>query len=252
MARYDASSAVNSEKKRYIFVHGLSRNKRHRGNRACHSCRKRKVRCDGASPDGTWPCGACVRLKLNCCPPAQDLIYKTEAEDIQVPAVHQGSRTFDHNQRFTHKLRHGLGRQKPKMIPGLFENAAIFQKVRPLLSSTTLIAQSRPSTQEATFTETETRKEDWWSTDPVASLIEMPSLGLVTSDAAEHTHCKPYIVNAIHGCSYPLPGWSDWFNKAACGGERFAHICNTSTVSTEISTAFRSAVASQQPWIQAQ
>ncbi|KAH8701151.1 putative C6 finger domain protein [Talaromyces proteolyticus] len=36
--------------------------------RACHGCRKRKIKCDAATTN-TWPCSACVRLKLVCVPP---------------------------------------------------------------------------------------------------------------------------------------------------------------------------------------
>ena len=36
--------------------------------RACEGCRKRKIKCDAATTN-SWPCAACVRLKLNCVPP---------------------------------------------------------------------------------------------------------------------------------------------------------------------------------------
>lgn len=37
--------------------------------RACEGCRRRKIKCDAATTN-TWPCSACVRLKLNCVPPS--------------------------------------------------------------------------------------------------------------------------------------------------------------------------------------
>ena len=37
--------------------------------RACEGCRRRKIKCDAATTN-TWPCGACVRLKLQCVPPS--------------------------------------------------------------------------------------------------------------------------------------------------------------------------------------
>jgi hypothetical protein len=37
--------------------------------RACNGCRKRKIKCDAATTN-TWPCSACLRLKLVCVPPA--------------------------------------------------------------------------------------------------------------------------------------------------------------------------------------
>lgn len=37
--------------------------------RACEGCRRRKIKCDAATTN-TWPCAACIRLKLNCVPPS--------------------------------------------------------------------------------------------------------------------------------------------------------------------------------------
>lgn len=36
--------------------------------RACEGCRRRKIKCDAATTN-TWPCSACIRLKLSCVPP---------------------------------------------------------------------------------------------------------------------------------------------------------------------------------------
>jgi hypothetical protein len=36
--------------------------------RACEGCRRRKIKCDAATTN-TWPCAACIRLKLHCVPP---------------------------------------------------------------------------------------------------------------------------------------------------------------------------------------
>lgn len=36
--------------------------------RACEGCRRRKIKCDAATTN-TWPCSACVRLKLQCVRP---------------------------------------------------------------------------------------------------------------------------------------------------------------------------------------
>ena len=36
--------------------------------RACEGCRRRKVKCDAATTN-TWPCSACIRLKLHCVRP---------------------------------------------------------------------------------------------------------------------------------------------------------------------------------------
>jgi len=36
--------------------------------RACEGCRRRKIKCDAATTN-TWPCAACIRLKLHCVRP---------------------------------------------------------------------------------------------------------------------------------------------------------------------------------------
>ena len=36
--------------------------------RACEGCRRRKIKCDAATTN-TWPCSACIRLKLHCVKP---------------------------------------------------------------------------------------------------------------------------------------------------------------------------------------
>ncbi|QGA19958.1 hypothetical protein EYB26_007656 [Talaromyces marneffei] len=54
--------------KNYVFVDEHNRHKRLKVMRACNGCRKRKIKCDAATTN-TWPCTACLRLKLVCVPP---------------------------------------------------------------------------------------------------------------------------------------------------------------------------------------
>ena len=73
----------------YVFVDEHNRHKRLKGMndfckglwprltfaavmRACEGCRKRKIKCDGATTS-TWPCGSCTRLKQKCNPPVVNL-----------------------------------------------------------------------------------------------------------------------------------------------------------------------------------
>ncbi|OAQ98152.1 hypothetical protein LLEC1_01503 [Akanthomyces lecanii] len=48
--------------KNYVFVDEHNRHKRLKG------CRRRKIKCDAATTN-SWPCSACVRLKLHCVRP---------------------------------------------------------------------------------------------------------------------------------------------------------------------------------------
>lgn len=52
----------------YVFVDEHNRHKRLKVMRACEGCRRRKIKCDAATTN-SWPCAACVRLKLQCVPP---------------------------------------------------------------------------------------------------------------------------------------------------------------------------------------
>ncbi|KHN94514.1 uncharacterized protein MAM_07569 [Metarhizium album ARSEF 1941] len=54
--------------KNYVFVDEHNRHKRLKVMRACEGCRKRKIKCDAATTN-TWPCSACIRLKLHCVRP---------------------------------------------------------------------------------------------------------------------------------------------------------------------------------------
>ncbi|KAI9802183.1 MAG: hypothetical protein M1825_002903 [Sarcosagium campestre] len=62
------SFAPKESQRNYVFVDEHNRHKRLKVMRACEGCRRRKIKCDAATTN-TWPCSACVRLKLHCVPP---------------------------------------------------------------------------------------------------------------------------------------------------------------------------------------
>ena len=68
MQSFATNTASQSGPKNYVFVDEHNRHKRLKVMRACEGCRRRKIRCDSATTN-TWPCAACVRLKLHCVPP---------------------------------------------------------------------------------------------------------------------------------------------------------------------------------------
>jgi len=59
--------------------------------RACEGCRRRKIKCDAASTN-TWPCSACMRLKLHCIPPTgdndRDYAVTGSLADLEEPVEH--------------------------------------------------------------------------------------------------------------------------------------------------------------------
>lgn len=56
--------------------------------RACEGCRRRKIKCDAATTN-TWPCSACIRLKLHCVPPTinYDSEFSTNGQGFQTENV---------------------------------------------------------------------------------------------------------------------------------------------------------------------
>lgn len=68
MQSFQVTNAPQSGPKNYVFVDEHNRHKRLKVMRACEGCRRRKIKCDSATTN-TWPCAACVRLKLHCVPP---------------------------------------------------------------------------------------------------------------------------------------------------------------------------------------
>jgi hypothetical protein len=52
--------------------------------RACEGCRRRKIKCDAATTN-TWPCSACIRLKLQCVPPTinYDRDFQTDPDAFE-------------------------------------------------------------------------------------------------------------------------------------------------------------------------
>lgn len=54
--------------------------------RACEGCRRRKIKCDAATTN-TWPCSACIRLKLHCVRPNSYDGSSDPAASNSVPAA---------------------------------------------------------------------------------------------------------------------------------------------------------------------
>ncbi|KAF2234490.1 hypothetical protein EV356DRAFT_446659 [Viridothelium virens] len=79
--------------KTFVFVDEQNRHKRLKVMRACEGCRRRKIKCDAATTN-TWPCSACVRLKLNCIPPTisyeKDSGSGTFVFDLERPQSYDG------------------------------------------------------------------------------------------------------------------------------------------------------------------
>lgn len=61
-----------------------NRHKRLKVMRACEGCRRRKIKCDAATTN-TWPCSACIRLKLHCVRPNGQYDGSADSQPYETP-----------------------------------------------------------------------------------------------------------------------------------------------------------------------
>lgn len=106
--------------------------------RACEGCRRRKIKCDAATTN-TWPCSACIRLKLHCVPPTvnydrdfagnQQQIYEPE----RVGYESGGSPEDDYHQQMSMQQNlAGPPRHNPSMYqppPQYADGVGVYQSV---------------------------------------------------------------------------------------------------------------------------
>jgi len=104
--------------KNYVFVDEHNRHKRLKVMRACEGCRRRKIKCDAATTN-TWPCSACIRLKLHCVRPnGYDGLAETE--------VYEPPRQFDASQvQETFRQQLPLPDQQ-QLLAGASKNAPLY------------------------------------------------------------------------------------------------------------------------------
>jgi hypothetical protein len=83
--------------------------------RACEGCRRRKIKCDAATTN-TWPCSACIRLKLQCVPPTinydQDFQNNPEAFETEGGDFADRGSSVDEYHHHVSMQQHLAGSQK--------------------------------------------------------------------------------------------------------------------------------------------
>lgn len=87
--------------------------------RACEGCRRRKIKCDAATTN-TWPCSACIRLKLHCVRPNG---YDGAAE----PQVFEPTRP-EYEAAGVQDFRPHLAMPPPHMLAGTPNPASMYAK----------------------------------------------------------------------------------------------------------------------------
>ena len=91
--------------------------------RACEGCRRRKIKCDAATTN-TWPCSACIRLKLHCVPPTvnYDRDYPLNGQPFEAERVVYeggGNGDDDYHQQVSMQQQHQLT-SPHKNIPPIY------------------------------------------------------------------------------------------------------------------------------------
>jgi len=96
--------------------------------RACEGCRRRKIKCDAATTN-TWPCSACIRLKLSCVRPnGYDengaTLYEPSTPETMLPMVMPGGFPVFHHpnqQSYLQSVSHpSLSPLSPQSMAGMF------------------------------------------------------------------------------------------------------------------------------------
>lgn len=101
--------------------------------RACEGCRRRKIKCDAATTN-TWPCSACIRLKLHCVRPNG---YDGATE----PQVFEPTRT-DYEAMGVHDFRSHMAMPPPHMLAGPTDHASMYPSKAASYSGPSSLYQS--------------------------------------------------------------------------------------------------------------
>ena len=96
--------------------------------RACEGCRRRKIKCDAATTN-TWPCSACIRLKLHCVPPTvnydQNFQGSNEQFERERREYESGSGDDEYHQQVS--IQQQLASQQ-KHIPPIYTQQMPYQE----------------------------------------------------------------------------------------------------------------------------
>lgn len=103
--------------------------------RACEGCRRRKIKCDAATTN-TWPCSACIRLKLHCVRPNG---YDGATE----PQVFEPTRT-DYEAMGVHDFRSHMAMPPPHMLAGAADHSSMYAPKAASYSGPSGLYQHQP------------------------------------------------------------------------------------------------------------
>lgn len=105
--------------------------------RACEGCRRRKIKCDAATTN-SWPCAACIRLKLNCVPPTvsydKDYNSNTQTFELETKPLEYATSSQDPQHDFqrqavmpTSHLPQQMPGSLPTPVSGTYDGMRMYQ-----------------------------------------------------------------------------------------------------------------------------
>lgn len=147
--------------------------------RACEGCRRRKIKCDAATTN-TWPCSACIRLRLHCVRPngqfdgTSDGDYETSpsASDYAAVPMQDNFRQMP------------MGQQQPPMM-------ANAPKAGPAMYAAQAVYPDNPSVYQpaVAYSESPTAQQNYHYSTASGPL---PVMGGQQYDQAHHMPSPPH------------------------------------------------------------
>ncbi|KAL5614957.1 hypothetical protein BROUX41_005025 [Berkeleyomyces rouxiae] len=147
--------------KNYVFVDEHNRHKRLKVMRACEGCRRRKIKCDAATTN-TWPCSACVRLKLQCVRPngfdsSDTTTYDTTTSPpLSMPPANSSTTdfvsqsamqsSFSHNPRQNVQDTSHISIPEPQLYQQQYDTSHLYQQVPFMEQQIQYSAMTTPTT----------------------------------------------------------------------------------------------------------
>ncbi|KAF2736632.1 hypothetical protein EJ04DRAFT_533529 [Polyplosphaeria fusca] len=212
--------APRENQRNYVFVDEHNRHKRLKVMRACEGCRRRKIKCDAATTN-SWPCAACIRLKLNCVPPTvsydKDFASGTQTFELETKPLEYSTSPVDHQHDYPQGptvITQGLPHQLTPITPvssyadgmRMYQTAPYMEHQPqehmqyPAMAQQQMVGQSLPYTPQQMYSEAPTAtpqvtmsppaSDASWRSDPTSTLAD--ALGELKIG---HTATAPYITN---------------------------------------------------------
>jgi hypothetical protein len=162
--------------------------------RACEGCRRRKIKCDAATTN-SWPCAACIRLKLNCVPPTvnydkdfpESQTFELEPKLEYEPPDAISHHDYQRHSSMTHGMPHQMSPSMATPVSAMYQSSPYGdqQQHEPIqyqsMSQPQVVPRhmnypaqtySQPSVAPTVMTMTPPESEPAWRSDSVSNLSD--------------------------------------------------------------------------------